>query len=298
MRVAVAGSSGLLGSALLPELRSAGHEVIRLVRRAPAAADERGWDPPAGRIDDGALDGVDAVVNLCGAGVGDRRWTHARKQVLLDSRIEPTEVLAAAVADSAMPHMPGIPLLVNASAVGWYGDTGDREVDETAQSGRGFLAALCRQWEAAADHAREAGARVVLLRTGHVLSTRGGLLGRLRPLFKLGLGGRLGNGRQYMPWIHIADAVAAVRFVVEHDTVSGPVNVSAPAPVTNAELTRALGRAVHRPTPWAVPRLALRLVAGELADEILLSQRTVPGVLRDNGFIFRYTGIDEALTAL
>jgi len=292
VRVAVAGSSGLIGSALVPELRAAGHEVVRLVRRPPAAADERAWDPPAGRIAGGALDGVEAVVNLCGAGVGDRRWSHARKQVLLDSRIEPTEVLAAAVAER------GIPALVNASAVGWYGDTGEREADETAPSGKGFLSGLCRQWEAAADRAREAGARVVQPRIGQVLAPRGGVLGRLRPLFRLGLGGRLGSGRQYVPWIHIADTVSAIRFLLEHGSISGPVNVSAPAPVTNAELTRALGHALSRPAPWMVPRFVLRVAAGELADEILLSQRVVPKVLRDNGFTFRYSTIEAALADL
>ncbi|HEV8558895.1 MAG TPA: TIGR01777 family oxidoreductase [Actinophytocola sp.] len=292
MRVAVAGSSGLIGTALVPELRSAGHEVLRLVRRAVVGPDERGWDPPAGTIAAGALDGVDAVVNLCGAGVADRRWTHARKQVLLDSRVEPTEVLAAAVADA------GIPLLVNASAVGWYGDTGDREVDETEPAGGGFLAALCRQWEAAADRAREAGVRVVHLRVGHVLAADGGLLARLRPLFRLGLGARLGNGRQYMPWIHVADVVSAIRFVLADGSVSGPVNVSAPAPVTNAELTRALARAVRRPAPWVVPRFALRVVLGEVADEILFGQRVLPRALLDAGFTFRHTEIDAALTAL
>jgi hypothetical protein len=292
VRVAVAGSSGLIGTALVPELRSAGHEVLRLVRRAVVGPDERGWDPPAGTIAAGALDGVDAVVNLCGAGVADRRWTHARKQVLLDSRVEPTEVLAAAVADA------GIPLLVNASAVGWYGDTGDREVDETEPAGGGFLAALCRQWEAAADRAREAGVRVVHLRVGHVLAADGGLLARLRPLFRLGLGARLGNGRQYMPWIHVTDVVSAIRFVLADGSVSGPVNVSAPAPVTNAELTRALARAVRRPAPWVVPRFALRVVLGEVADEILFGQRVLPRALLDAGFTFRHTEIDAALTTL
>ncbi|HEU5473945.1 MAG TPA: TIGR01777 family oxidoreductase [Actinophytocola sp.] len=292
MRVAVAGSSGLIGTALLPELRGAGHQVVRLVRGRPTAAGERGWDPPAGRLDEGALDGVDAVVNLCGAGVGDRRWSHARKQVLLDSRVEPTEVLAAAVADR------GIPVLVNASAIGWYGDTGDREVDETAPAGTGFLAGLCEQWEAATHRAADAGARVVRLRTGHVLSSRGGLLGRLRPLFSLMLGGRLGSGRQYMPWIHVADTAAAIRFLLEHTGISGPVNVSTPRAVTNAELTAALGRALRRPAPWVVPPFALRVVLGEATDDLLSGQRTVPKVLQDNGFAYRFSELDAALADL
>src|SRR5882672_8695822 len=187
LRIAVAGSSGLVGSALVPELRSAGHDVLRLVRRAPRAADERGWDPPAGRIDAGALAGVQAVVNLCGAGIGERRWSHARKQVLLDSRVEPTEVLAAAVAEHS------VPVLVNASGAHYYGDAGDRLLDESAPPGAGFLAELCRDWEAATERALRAGSRVVHIRTGHVLAA-GGLLGRLRPIFLAGLGGRLGRG--------------------------------------------------------------------------------------------------------
>jgi uncharacterized protein (TIGR01777 family) len=291
MRIAIAGSSGLVGSALVPALREAGHDVLRLVRRTPAAADEREWDPPAGRIQEGALSTVDAVVNLCGAGVGDRRWTHARKQVLLDSRIEPTEVLAAAVAEHR------IPVLLNASGAHYYGDRGDRVLDETAPRGEGFLADLCRDWEAAAARAGDAGARVVIARTSHVLG-RGGLLGRLRPLFRLGLGARLGSGDQYMPWIHIADHVAAVRFALEHDTLSGPVNLCSPEPVTNLEFTRALGRALRRPAPWFAPRFALRAVVGELGDEMLMSQRSVPKVLRDNGFQFRFGTLAEALADL
>jgi uncharacterized protein (TIGR01777 family) len=290
-RIAVAGSSGLVGSALVPELRDAGHEVIRLVRRRPVAPDERGWDPPAGRIDDGALDGVDAVVNLCGAGVGDRRWSHARKQVLQDSRVEPTEVLAAAVAERR------IPVLVNASGVHFYGDAGDRVVDEHTPRGQGFLAGLCQDWEAATARARDAGARVVLARTSHVLG-RGGLLGRLRPLFRFGLGARLGNGTQYLPWIHLADHVAALRFAVERDGLSGPVNCCTPNPVTNTEFTRTLARSLHRPAPWLAPRPALRVVVGELADEMLMSQRPVPRVLLDNGFAFRFDRLEAALADL
>jgi uncharacterized protein (TIGR01777 family) len=277
---------------LVPVLRSAGHEVLRLVRRRPAAPDERGWDPPAGRIDEGALAGVDAAVNLCGAGIGDRRWTHARKQVLLDSRIESTEVLAGAIAEHR------IPVLVNGSAVGYYGDTGDRAVDETAPAGDGFLAGLCREWEAATQRARDAGARVVRLRSGHVLASNGGLLGRLVPLFRLMLGGRLGDGQQYMPWIHLDDATAAIVSILERDTISGPVNLASPTPVTNAEFTQALGKTLGRPAPWSVPKVALRLVIGNLAEEILFSQRAMPKVLQDNGFDFRYQRIDEALAAL
>lgn len=293
MRIVVAGSSGLIGTALVHDLRDAEHEVVRLVRRRPRAVDEREWDPPAGRIDESALDEADAVVNLCGAGIASRRWSHARKQMLLNSRVEPTEVLATAVAER------GIPVLVNASAVGYYGDTGDRESDENTPSGQGFLAALCRDWEAATQRASEAGARVVRMRTGHVLSRRGGLLGTLRPLFTLMLGGRLGDGLQYMPWLHVSDHVAAIRYVLEHDEISGAVNSCSPNPVTNREFTRALGRTVGRPAPWFVPELALRVVIGDGAEEILYSQRTVPTVLTGHGFAFRYPILDEALaTAL
>ncbi|HEY7596665.1 MAG TPA: TIGR01777 family oxidoreductase [Actinophytocola sp.] len=291
MRIVVAGSSGMIGTALVHDLREAEHDIIRLVRRRPRAVDEREWDPPAGRIDESALDGADAIVNLCGAGIGSRRWSHARKQMLLNSRVEPTEVLATAVAER------GIPVLVNASAVGYYGDTGDRESDETTPGGQGFLAALCRDWEAATRHASEAGARVVRLRTGHVLSRRGGLLGTLRPLFALMLGGRLGDGLQYMSWLHIADHVAAIRFALEHDEISGAVNSCSPNPVTNREFTRALGRAVGRPAPWFVPEIALRVAVGEGAEEILFSQRVVPAVLTAHGFGFRYPVLDDAMGA-
>ncbi|PXY27232.1 TIGR01777 family oxidoreductase [Prauserella muralis] len=293
MRVLIAGSSGLIGNALVPRLREVGHEVLRLVRRAPRGADERGWDPPAGRIDDGALDGVDAVVNLCGAPLASGRWSGARKQLLLDSRVEPTEVLAEAVAEH------GVPALLNSSGVNFYGDTGDREVDEGAPGGGGFLAHLCATWEAATTSAAQGGARVVLLRTSPVLSGTGGLLGPLKPLFWLGLGGRLGSGRQYLPWISLPDQVEAIRFALEHTDVSGPVNLASPHPVTNAEFTRSLGRALRRPAPWWAPSPALRLALGEAADEMLLSgPRAVPSVLPKAGFRFRHPDLDDALAAV
>ena len=280
----------MIGTSLVAALRGAGHEVLRLVRRRPSAPDERGWDPPAGRIDAGALDGVDAVVNLCGAGVADKRWSDARKQVLLDSRTVPTEVLAAAVVEH------GVPALVNASAIGYYGDTGDEVVDETGPSGTGFLAELCRQWEAATGPAEEH-ARVVRMRTGLVISPAGGLFGKIKPLFTFFLGGRLGDGRQYMPWISLDDAVAAIRFVVEHD-VSGPVNITAPSPVTNAEFTRTIGHALRRPTPWVAPAFALKAVLGEIAEEGLLSgQRAVPRVLEQRGFQFLHPALGAAVAA-
>lgn len=288
--VAIAGSSGLIGSALVSALRADGHEVLRIVRRAAANAGELRWDPEAGEIDADALTGVDAVVNLCGIGISDRRWSGAFKQTLRDSRISPTEVLSNAVADAR------VPLLINASAVGFYGDTGARTVDESAPVGRGFLAKLTQDWEAATAPARAAGTRVVLARTGLVLARAGGLLGRLRPLFSLGLGGRLGNGRQYMSWISLDDEVRALRFAMTEPAISGPVNLTGPAPVTNAEFTAALGRALNRPTPLLVPGFAARAAFGEFAEEGLLAgQRAIPAVLEQAGFQFRHNTIGEAL---
>ncbi|CAM3568665.1 TIGR01777 family oxidoreductase [Kibdelosporangium persicum] len=290
MRVVVAGSSGLIGTELVSALRREGHEVLRLVRRPSSAPDERTWDPPAARIEDGALDGAEAVINLCGAPITLTRLSNARKQLLLNSRVEPTEVLAAAVAEH------GIPLLVNASAVGYYGDTGGRVVDETTPAGTGFLPQMCKEWEAATRPAADAGARVALLRTGLVLSKEGGLLGPLRLLFSVMLGGRLGDGRQYMPWIHHTDQINAMLHILATESLHGPVNMTAPNPVTNAEFTRALSRAMGRPAPWVAPKFALRLALGELADEgALASQHIIPKALQDNGFTFQYNTVDEAL---
>ena len=288
--IAIAGSSGLIGSALVSALRAGDHRVLRVVRRAPANPDELHWNPETGEFDASALSGVDAVVNLCGVNVGGGRWSGAFKQRLRDSRIDPTEVLAAAVAQI------GVPTLINASAVGYYGSTRDRTVDETAPAGAGFLARLCVDWEAAAGPALQAGTRVVLARTGLVLAPAGGVLGRMRPLFSFGLGARLGNGRQYMPWISLEDEVRALMFAIFHDEVSGPVNLTGPAPVTNSEFTTALGRAVNRPTPLLVPGFAARLAFGEFADEgLLVGQRAIPAVLERAGFAFHHDTIGEAL---
>jgi uncharacterized protein len=292
VKIVLAGASGLIGTALGAELRRGGHEVVRLVRRPTRQADERRWDPPAGRIDDGALAGANAVVNLCGAPIAGGRWSHARRQLLVNSRVEPTEVLAAAVAEQ------GIPLLVNASAAGYYGDKGDEVVEETAPRGTGFLADLCRDWEAATQRAVDAGVRVVRLRTGHVLARRGGLVGMMKPLFFVALGGKLGKGSQYMPWIHVEDQIAAMRHLIEHDTVSGAVNVCSPNPVTNAEFTAAFGRAMRRPAPWFAPAPLLRLAVGDSDGEILYSQRMVPTVLAGNGFTHQHPSLDETLSSL
>lgn len=288
--IAIAGSSGLIGTALVYALRATDRRVLRIVRRAPSNADEVFWNPDTGEFDPATLAGVDAVVNLCGVNVGEKRWSGAFKQSLRDSRIGPTEVLATAVAEA------GVPVLVNASAVGYYGDTGPRITDETAPPGDGFLANLCVDWEAATWPARQDGARVVLVRSGLVLAQAGGMLGRLKPLFSLGLGARLGNGRQYMPWISLEDEIRALLFAISHDELSGPVNLTGPAPVTNAEFTTAVGRAVNRPTPLMVPGFALRAALGEFADEGLLGgQRAIPAALERAGFVFHHNTIGEAL---
>jgi len=288
--IAIAGSSGLIGSALVSALRAADNRVIRIVRRAPVNGDELHWNPECAEFDPAGLEGVDAVVNLCGVGVGEKRWSGAFKQSLRDSRIAPTEVISAAVVDA------GVPVLINASAVGYYGDTCGLVVDETAPPGTGFLARLCVDWETATASAEDAGVRVVLARTGLVLSPGGGVLGRLRPLFAFGLGGRLGGGRQYMPWISLEDEVRGLLFAINNDDLAGPVNFTGPAPVTNSEFTAALGRALNRPTPWLVPGFALRTLLGEFADEGLLGgQRAIPAALERAGFVFHHNTIGEAL---
>jgi len=289
--IAVAGSSGLIGRALVSALRATDHRVLRIVRRTPANADEVFWNPETGEFDWHSLLDVDAVVNLCGVNIGSKRWSGAFKQSLRDSRIEPTEILADAVVAA------DVPVLINASAVGFYGDTRNRVTDESASAGSGFMAQLCLDWEAATAPATEAGTRVVLARSGLVLASSGGLLARLRPIFGLGLGARLGDGRQYMPWITLEDEVRALLFVLGHDELSGPVNLTGPAPVTNGEFTAALGRALHRPTPLALPGFAIRAAIGEFADEGLLGgQRAIPAALERAGFEFHQRTIGEALS--
>ncbi|EON33972.1 putative nucleoside-diphosphate sugar epimerase [Gordonia terrae C-6] len=289
MRIAVAGSQGLIGNALVNSLRAAGHTVTRLVRREARADDEFSWDPETIGVPPESLEGVEAVVSLGGVGVGNGRWTGRFKQELRNSRVTPTEVLAEAVRDL------GIPTFVSASASGFYGDTGSRPAVETDGPGEGFLADLVVDWEAAARTNVGTDTRLVLLRTAPVLSAQGGLLGKLRPLFKLGLGGPIGDGKQYFSWISLIDEVRAIEFLLDSD-VSGPVNLSAPGAVPFGEFASALGRAVHRPTVLKVPAFAARRVGGEMAEEmILFSQRVAPEVLTDHGFTFTHPGVDEAL---
>ena len=290
MRVVVAGASGVIGTALTPVLRAAGHEVIRLVRRSTSAPDERTWDPVAGTIRDGALDGVDAVINLCAVDTTAKRWTPAFKKELYDSRVIPTRVLAEAVA----AH--NVPALLNSSSVAYYGDTGDQVLDESAPAGSGFLAEMDRDREDATKAAFAS--RVVSLRTGIVLSPTCGLLGQLRPMVAWGFGGRMGSGRQYLSWISLHDEVAAIQYALEHDQISGPVNLSGPQPVTNAEMVRTVGQLLHRPTPWVYPAGLLRLFAGEIADAgAMTGQRAVPDALIRHGFEFRHPTVAVALAA-
>jgi uncharacterized protein (TIGR01777 family) len=295
MKVAVTGASGLLGRALVPLLRAQGHDVVRLVRGTPDAPDERGWDPATGRLDPSVLEDVDAVVHLAGEGVASHRWTAAHKQRVLRSRVDGTTAVARAVAAS-----PRTRVLVSASAVGWYGDTGDRLTDETGASGRGFLADVVRQWEAATAPAEQAGARVVHARTGLVLAADGGALAPVLRVTRLGLGAPLGSGRQWWPWISLPDEVAALTHCLVRDEVSGPVNVVAPNPVTNREFQRTLGRVLRRPTlPVPVPGFVLRAVLGGFADEGVLSgQRLEPAALLRTGFVFAHPDLEPALRAV
>ncbi|CAL9556004.1 TIGR01777 family oxidoreductase [Streptomyces sp. enrichment culture] len=294
-RVAVAGASGLIGGALARSLAADGHEVVRLVRRAPRGPDEVRWDPEAGAVDAPGLAGCDAVVNLAGAGVGDRRWTPAYKERIRSSRVRGTAALASAVAGLAEAGRPRV--LVNGSAIGYYGETGDREVDESAPAGEGFLPSVCREWEGAAAPAERAGVRTVFPRTGLVVSRDGGAWGRLFPLFRAGLGGRLGDGRQYWSFVALHDVVAALRHLLEHEGLSGPFNVTAPRPATNAEITRVMARVLRRPAVFAVPAPVLRTVLGEMSGDVLGSARVLPKRLLESGFRFAFPDVEGAVRA-
>lgn len=295
MHVVIAGSSGLIGTALTAALERAGHRVSRLVRRPVQAPDEIRWDPAAGTVDAAALAGVDAAVNLAGAGIGDKRWNAERKRELLDSRTKPTALLAETLARLDAPPK----VLLSGSAIGYYGERGDQVLTEQSGPGEGFLPELCLEWEAATAAAEQAGIRVAHLRTGLVLSAQGGAMGKMLPLFRFGLGGRMGSGRDYWSWISLADEVAAIQFLLEAP-VHGGVNLTGPAPVTNAEFTRELGRALRRPTLLPVPSFGPKLLLGpELADALLFtSARVVPAALTDSGYRFRHADLASALQAV
>ncbi len=288
--VAVTGSSGLIGTALVQHLRGRGDEVLRLVRRPPQGPDERQWDPSSRRLDPAALDGVSAVVHLAGAGLGEHRWTPAYRSAILTSRTDSTDAVASAVAAADHPVR-----LVSGSAVGFYGDRGDEELTEDSAPGEGFLTEVVRAWEAAAGPAVDAGASVAFSRTGIVLSPRGGALAPLLRLARFGLAGPLGSGRQFWPWITLQDAVRALAQLVDLPELTGPVNLVGPEPARQKDLARALGRALRRPAVLPAPGFALHAVVGEFADDILSSQRVVGRRLRDSGFSYAHPDLDRAV---
>ena len=290
MKIVVSGASGLLGDSLVKRLRHEGHDVTRLIRRPARAADEATWNPQRGELDPELLAGVDAVVNLSGAGLFGKRWSTSYKREIRSSRVDATTTIAKAIA-AAKPR-PRV--LLNASGIHFYGDTGDRIVDETSPSGTGFMPETAVVWEAATQPAADAGARVVLLRTAPVLSARDGMLKQMLLPFRLGIGGKLGSGRQYMSWISLADWVSAVVFLLDHE-VAGPVNITSPHPVTNAEFTRMFASVLHRPAVMPVPAFGLRLVLGEVSMIALDSLRVVPRVLTEQGFQFQHPELKPAL---
>jgi uncharacterized protein len=292
--VVVSGSSGLIGSALVTQLAAAGHHVKRLVRR-PALTGEIRWDPAAGELPAADLEGVDAVIHLAGAGIGDKRWTAVRKQEILESRTKSTDLLARTLA--ALDQPPAV--LLSGSAIGIYGARSDEELDEKAETGTGFLADLCRAWEAATEPATAAGISVAHLRSGLVLSPAGGALARQVPLFKFGLGGRFGSGRQWQSWISIDDEVGAIEHLLTA-SVTGPVNLTAPEPVTNSEFTDVLAGVLRRPHLPLIPSIGPKVLFGsELVENVLLTgQRVIPAVLTKSGYVFRHPNLEGALRHL
>ncbi len=293
MKVVLTGASGLLGSALVSSFRADDHEVVRLVRRAPSRPDEARWDPTGGTVDPAALRGAGLVVHLAGAGIGDQPWTPSHRREVMDSRVHGTTTIAKAVAEAGVAH------LLSMSGIAYYGNPGDRAVDESSPPGSTYLAEVSRRWEESTAPALDGGARVVTMRTGPVLSAKGGAFGRrLLPLFRLGLGGRLGSGDQWFSWVALEDYVRAVRFLTEHTQFSGAVNVTAPEPLTNAAMTAAMGRVLHRPTILRAPAFGLRLVFREFGEDLLGGQRVLPRRLLDAGFVFEHRSFEPALRAV
>ncbi len=289
MRIAVTGSSGLIGTALVTSLQASGHDVVRLVRRTPRGPGEVRWDPASGEVDLAGLAGVEAAIGLAGAGVGDKRWTDAYKQQILDSRVQSTRTLVTAL--KQLDPLPSV--LVSGSAVGYYGSRGEEVLTEDSPKGTGFLSDVVEAWEAEAFAAQDLGIRVVTARTGLVMAPGGGAFGRLLPLVKLGLAGPLGTGRQWWPWITLDDEVAALEHLLT-SRLSGPVNLGAPQPGRNVDVTRAIARRWSRPAILPAPAVALRLALGEFADDVLASQRMVPERLLGDGFAFRHPTLDAA----
>lgn len=291
MKIAVTGASGLIGTPLVAHLRSLSHDVYRLVRRASSAPDEISWNPESGFVDTEKLAGTEVVVHLAGAGVGDHRWTDAYKKEILESRVKGTDTIARAMA--SLDPKPRV--LVSASAIGFYGDTGDRAVTEMDPAGHGFLADVVVAWEAAANPARDAGIRVVHPRTGLVVAGNGGAWGRMFPLFKAGIGGKLGSGKQYWSWISLRDEIAALTYLIDNESMSGPVNLTAPTPQTNAEITKVMGSVLGRPTLLAVPSIALKVALGEFSTEVLGSARVLPAKLEQSSFTFADKTVESAI---
>ena len=288
-RIAITGASGLIGTALSGHLRNEGHSVLRFVRREAKSSDEIRWDPKSGEVDLAKLAGVNAVIHLAGAGVGDKRWSSKYRAEILNSRLLGTTAIAQAVA-AIKPEV-----FISASAIGWYGETGNRAVTEADKPGHDFLATVCREWEHAADLAGDV--RTVKIRTGLVLDPTGGALGRMLPLFKFGLGGKLGSGKQWWSWITMHDQVKAITHLLD-STISGPVNLTSPNPVTNSQFTAALARALHRPALFPAPAFALKLALGGFSTEVLGSKKVIPQVLLNDGFVFDYPQIPDALAEL
>ncbi len=295
MKVVIAGASGFIGHALVAALRADRHEVLRLTRGRDLRPDAIAWDPARRQLDPAALEGAGAIVNLAGENIAGGRWTQARRQRILRSRIDSTATLSDAL--KQMRSRPRV--LVNASATGFYGDRADEPLTELSGRGPGFLADVCAAWEREAERATALGLRTVCLRFGVVLAHDGGVLGKMLPLFRLGLGGRLGHGRQWMSWIMRDDVIGVIRRAIEDERYNGPLNVTAPKPVTNAEFTRAIARTLHRPAIFPAPAWALRLAFGRaMVDEALLaSTRAMPARLQELGFEFQYPDLDRALSA-
>ena len=291
----MAGASGYLGTRLADRLRGQGHDITRLVRHPTTEPGQAAWQPSQGQLDPALLAGADAMINLAGANVGDHRWTAAYKSKLRSSRVDTTGTIARAIRQ--LPEADRPRTLLQSSAIGWYGDTGDREVTEEAPAGTTFLADLCRIWEAAARPAEDAGTRVVLLRSGLPLDADGGILKPLVLPFRMGGAAKIGGGRQWMPWIALADWLDAAVFLLGRDDIAGPVNVVGPEPVTNAEFTRAFAHVLKRPALLTIPGFALDLGLGEFAGELQRSYRVIPGVLRRAGFRWEHPTIESALRA-
>ena len=294
MKIVISGASGLIGTQLVTSLKSSGHEVVQLVRRT-AGAGQIMWDPKSGKLDPASLEGCDAVIHLSGAGIGDKRWSDAYRREILVSRTATTLLLANTIA--SLQRKPSV--FLSGSAIGIYGARGDEQLTETSAHGTGFLADVCEQWEAAAKPAIDAGVRTVFLRTGIVLSPKGGALKKLLPLFRLGVGGKFGNGKQWQSWISMDDEVASIIHLLTAN-VSGAVNLTAPQPVTNAEFTKVLARVVKRPAIVPVPTFAPKiLLGGELADALLFTgQRVMPQALTASGYVFKHSTLESALRSL